>query len=179
MTHKVHLVLVLVGTLGACHKPPALDAAHLPPELHGLMPGVSDLAAVSGALPGAEVKKDKRLGGEGRVELSEKPAIRAHVEAEKLNVWLVDLDGAPRVARVTTQVQDACKGALAALGGRAESGTCQTTNRKFEHDVHELCASTPDGAHKISIECEERSGELRMTLDVAHTDQGISELMAP
>jgi hypothetical protein len=171
-------LLLVVLALAACHKPPSLDPAHLPPEARGLMPGVSDLAAVTAALPGAEVVKDKRLGGTVRAELSGKPAIRVRLEAEKMTVWLIDVDGAPRVARITSsQVADACKGALAALAGHADEGTCRTTNRKFDHDEHELCAATPDGGHKVSIECTERSHQLSLTLDSGFSDEGISELV--
>jgi hypothetical protein len=143
------------------------------------MPGVSDLDAVTAAFPGAEVVKDQRLGGAARAELSGKPGIRVRLEAEHLTVWLSDVGGTPRVAHVAARVQDACKGALAALGDHAESGSCRTTNRKFQHDEHVFCAATPDGGHKISIECDERSSELTLTLDTGFTDEGRSELVAP
>jgi hypothetical protein len=132
-----------------------LDAAHLPAEALGLVPGAATEAAAIAAIPGAKVDRDRRLGGDKDVELSEQPALAVRSPDEKTEAWLVKLGGELRLASLRVPLARDCAAVAAAFGDHATNGYCGFSNRRLDPGERQLCAESPDG-RKIWITCHDR-----------------------
>ncbi|HVV87591.1 MAG TPA: hypothetical protein VHE35_31335 [Kofleriaceae bacterium] len=134
--------------------PPALDAAHLPRELHGLMPGVATEHDVAVAFREASAVRDRSFGGTHQVELSGEPAIQVQAPAAGVEAWLIRQDGEARVASIFARTGRACRDVARDLGDRVQSGPCAA--RDAQANEHAYCASTADHRYTIDVSCFDR-----------------------
>lgn len=149
--------LVLAGSLGcvmACsHAPstPAIDRAHLPSELRGLVPGVATEADVAAAFPDARAVRDEAFGGTHRVELSGEPSMQVQSDAGVMEAWVIRLDGDVRIGSMFVQVTRSCRDVAADLADHVRPGPCSPKDR--QPGEHPFCATTPDRRYPIDLSC--------------------------
>lgn len=156
MRHPGGLAIVILGLVmgaAACGDSPRLDAAHLPKEALGLVPGLATESEVAHALPDAEVDRDTAFGGDADVRLSDHRGI--HVKSGKTEVWMIKLNGQLRVASLEVPLERDCAEVARDLGDRATNGFCKFSNRVLDPGEKQMCAQTPDGT-SIWITCHDR-----------------------
>lgn len=148
----------MIAGVAACGGEPKLDAAHLPAELMGLVPGVSAEADVVKAIAGATTERDQSLGGDKYVELSGEPAIAVRFPDDNFErtpeAWLVKLGGEHRLVSLRVPIKRTCAEIAKDFGDRATDGYCRFSNRKLEATEKQLCAKAP-GGQDIWIECHD------------------------
>ena len=140
---------------------PRLAADHVPPELHGLLPGVSTEADVLAAWPEAVAVRHQSLGGDRPISLDGAPAVKIVRGDEQ--AWLVEVGGVHRIASLRLRTTRTCDAVLAAFGP-TRPGPCTPTNRRPSPGEHQVCGATPDGTLPITITCHAGSLRLRLHL---------------
>ncbi len=130
-----------------------LDPRALPAELLGLVPGVSteaDALAAAKDWPELRHTRDKKYGGEGIAAFNGQPAI--YVSSRGREVTLVELDGAPRAARIRLPIARPCAELFAPLHLEVKRFGCGG-NRLPDDGEQRSCTRTPDGKRTIHVSC--------------------------
>jgi hypothetical protein len=158
------LVLVAIACSSSSNSGKPLDAAHLPAEVHGILPGTTTEQQAIAALPGAKVVRDRSFGGDHRVEVDEVPGISME-DTAGMKVWLARVDGELRVVMVEAPLVGDCTPVLAKMHELATDGPCKASNRKPDPGEHQMCARTADGSNPLKIYCyDKKSVKLRLPL---------------
>jgi hypothetical protein len=141
------LALAACGSEAAAPPGPAM-----PFEAAGLVPGVSTEADVTKAWPGAEVRRDRKFGGDGVVAYNGRPGLA--IATEHAHAWLVELGGAPVVVSLEVPIARTCAEVMPSIAPRRELGPCG--NRVADPGEYATCTRTVDGKQRMEVSCFDR-----------------------
>ncbi len=148
--------MLVIAMLAACGKSggggvdrPKLT--QMPPGADGLVIGASTEAQVTAKFPGAEISKDKSLGGDMVAEYNEHKAEYVRLGKTTATLWK-DTGGTLRLMKLRMYADGLCAWATKTATAM-NAGGC-AGNRKMDPGEHQWCVASSDGALPLVLDCE-------------------------
>jgi hypothetical protein len=145
---------LVIAALAACGKSSGSGdrpkLTQMPPGADGLVIGASTEAQVTAKLAGAEISKDRSLGGDMIVEYNEHKAVVVRLEKTTATLWK-DAGGTLRLMKLEMHADGLCDWATKTATAM-NAGGCGG-NRKMDPGEHQWCVASSDGALEVVIDC--------------------------
>ena len=145
-------IAIAIAACGKAGERPKLT--QMPPGAETLVIGASTEAQVAAKLPGAEISKDKSLGGGDMVvEYNDHKAEYMRSGKTTATLWK-DSGGTLRLMRLVMYGDGLCDWATRTATAM-NAGGC-AGNRKMDPGESQWCVASSDGASTVVVDCESR-----------------------